>query len=79
MISPAENAGRAKMKRYKKFKRRNKFYLIVPLSLIVCFLISGCGSLKLHERKADESNPADQGSVTELELKGPKAQLSHKF
>jgi uncharacterized protein YceK len=47
--------------------------------IIVCVLLSGCGSLKLHERKASESNPADHGSITEVELRGPKAQVSHKF
>jgi hypothetical protein len=47
--------------------------------LIFCLFTSGCGSLKLHERKADEANPNDLGSVTELELRGPKGQLSHKF
>ena len=51
--------------------------------LIIVFLIftlfSGCGSLKLHERKKIESSPTDSGSITELELRGPRAQVSHKF
>ena len=46
---------------------------------IILLMISGCGSLRLHERKKDESNPNDQGSTTDIELRGPRAQVSHKF
>jgi uncharacterized protein YceK len=52
------------------------FIMFVP---VLCVLISGCGSIKLHERKASHDNAADQGTITEIELKGPKAQVSHKF
>ena len=46
---------------------------------LIFVLFSGCGSLKLHERKKSESDPADSGSITELELRGPRAKVSHKF
>jgi uncharacterized protein YceK len=51
----------------------------VLIFIVICIPLVGCGSLKLHERKAIDSNPADNGSITEVELKGPKAQISHKF
>jgi uncharacterized protein YceK len=51
----------------------------ILLFFIICILLTGCGSVKLHERKASHDKAADQGTLTELELKGPKAQVSHKF
>jgi len=44
--------------------------------MIFCFV--GC-SFTLHERKQDESNPSDLGSKTEIQLRGPKAKISHTF
>ena len=66
---------------YVELKMTDRYHNIILMAVlfIFCFFANGCGSLKLHERKADEANPNDLGSVTELELKGPKAQLSHKF
>jgi uncharacterized protein YceK len=57
--------------------RQVLFLLMFVFAL--CVLMSGCGSIKLHERKASHDNAADQGTITEIELKGPKAQVSHKF
>jgi hypothetical protein len=44
----------------------------------VVILLSGC-SYTLHERKADPENKKDHGSKTELQLRGPKAKVSHQF
>jgi hypothetical protein len=46
--------------------------------IFIIFLITGC-SHTLHERDRDESNPLDQGSKTELQLRGPKAAIKHSF
>jgi hypothetical protein len=52
---------------------------------LFCFLVSsflftfsGC-SHTLHERKKDESNPKDEGSKTEVQLRGPRAVIMHSF
>jgi len=51
---------------------------VACLAIVMTLLAGGC-SYTLHERKPDSENPADQGSTTEVGLKGPKAAVSHKF
>ena len=46
--------------------------------ILMIFCLSGC-SFTLHERKKDEDNPSDLGSKTEIQLRGPKAKISHTF
>ncbi len=46
---------------------------------IILALVSGCASIKLHATKKNKSNPADLGTQTDFELKGPRAKVSHKF
>ena len=46
--------------------------------IFIIFFIAGC-SRTLHEREKDESNPSDQGSKTEFQLRGPKAAIKHSF
>ena len=50
---------------------------LIPL-IFAALIICGC-SHTLHERKPDPSNPSDKGTETAIELRGPKAQISHKF
>ena len=49
------------------------------LLVFILVLVSGCASIRLHEQKKSSSNPADLGTQTDLELKGPRAKVSHKF
>jgi uncharacterized protein YceK len=56
-----------------------QYLFFIMLLIILCAVASGCGSIKLHERKVSHDKAADQGTITEIELKGPKAQVSHKF
>jgi len=49
------------------------------LLFIVLVLAGGCASIRLHETKKSESNLADLGTQTDLELQGPRAKVSHKF
>jgi PBP1b-binding outer membrane lipoprotein LpoB len=48
------------------------------LILIAAFIFSGC-SHTIHERKKNEKDPLDQGSKTELQLRGPRAAIKHSF
>ena len=52
------------------------------LRLIIGFCISvtllGC-SHTIHKRDPDEHNPQDSGSETQIQLRGPRAVLQHKF
>ena len=46
--------------------------------ILIILSVTGC-SMTLHERKKDENNPSDLGTKTEFNIKGPKAEISHKF
>ena len=46
--------------------------------LIISLCLTGC-SMTLHERKKDENNPKDEGAITQLQIRGPKAAVTHKF
>jgi outer membrane biogenesis lipoprotein LolB len=50
----------------------------ILVSLICIFFITGC-SYTLHKREKNESNPLDQGSETQLHIRGPRAAIEHKF
>jgi len=50
----------------------------VIIFVFIIFFVTGC-SHTLHERKEDESNSSDQGSKTELQLRGPRAAVKHSF
>ncbi len=50
----------------------------VFLILILVIITAGC-SRTIYERKKDPSNPIDQGSKTEIQVRGPKAVVSHSF
>ena len=50
----------------------------VLLILIAAFILSGC-SHTIYERKKSEKDPLDQGSKTELEMRGPRAAVKHSF
>ena len=51
----------------------------VFLLILMLIFVSGCASIGLHEQKKSASNPADLGIQTDLELRGPRAKVSHKF
>ena len=50
----------------------------IMVFVLAMFFMAGC-SHTLRERGKDESNPADQGSKTEFQLRGPKAAIKHSF
>jgi hypothetical protein len=54
----------------------NRVFLLIAL---LSFLFSGCASYTLQERDRDPSKLGDAGSKTELEIKGPKADITHSF
>jgi|GEM_PF-1071725 len=47
--------------------------------VFILVAVGGCASIRLHEQKKKSANPADLGTQTDLELKGPRAKVSHKF
>ncbi len=47
-------------------------------AIVMLFILSGC-SHTLYERKKNEKDPVDQGSKTELQLRGPRAAVKHSF
>jgi len=54
------------------------FKYIVVFNMIVSMVLAGC-SYTLHKREKDPSNPADLGSETKFQLRGPRAAVQHKF
>lgn len=54
-----------------------KISRLSAILLLICFL-SGC-SYVLFKREKDKTDPTDEGSVTKIQLKGPKAAIHHKF
>lgn len=48
------------------------------LVLIAVVIFCGC-SHTIYERKKNEKDPVDQGSKTELQLRGPRAAVKHSF
>jgi hypothetical protein len=68
----------------RQYKARNDLVMKIHIYSIIhvfvfCVLIAGCTSVRLHEREPDPTRPDDQGNITELQLRGPKVQVSHKF
>lgn len=51
---------------------------ILFLLLIFQLYLSGC-SHTLNERKKDDKVATDQGTKTELQLRGPRVVLKHSF
>jgi hypothetical protein len=54
----------------------NRVFLLIAL---LSLLFAGCASYTLQERDRDPAKPGDAGSKTELEIKGPKADITHSF
>lgn len=52
---------------------------IMIILTVFSFLLAGCYNLTLYEKKKNESDPQDQGAKTEFSIKGPKAEITHKF
>jgi hypothetical protein len=57
-------------------KMISRVFLII---ILLSFIFSGCASYTLQERDRDPSKLGDAGSKTELEIKGPKADITHSF
>ena len=53
--------------------------MIVVIIFIISVSLCGCMSITLNERKKSESRPADEGSKTEFNIKGPIAAIEHSF
>ena len=50
-------------------------YIILIVSMSLC----GCMSITLNERQKSSSDPSDEGSKTEFNIKGPIAAIEHTF
>ena len=50
----------------------------VFLIVILVLIAAGC-SHTIYERKKSETDPLDQGSKTEIQLRGPRAAVKHSF
>lgn len=49
------------------------------IMILVLFVVSTGCSHTIRERKKKDTDPKDQGSKTELQLRGPRVLLKHSF
>jgi len=54
-----------------------KRMMLIAVSL--CVLSGGCYKVVLREDKGSPGDPNNRGSLTKLEMRGPRARIKHEF